>query len=325
MGAAVPFELWTKIFPSPSKNPATHSSALDISCLLSSPVLFICFYGQVLTIPGLFLPRPSELLGYLGKTFPPLSPFINWFLLFPPGDFPPGPAWGCWFINLFYLFEFFIALMILYFIIWPLVSWAQRYLQNIYQLWVAWRAGWIAHRADVEYYDEVRLLQIDTAIRGQMLREMRLRASASTAGAAAPRINSELIGADIEQGMHQEPQIDMRRHYHQDPAANQMVFELEKSIGADLDAIAAANERLCERLGVTGSAPVAPQQAGARQPRVIVMPQAWQRVTALLQIPPELTPAFVSAQMQRRQMADALILPGMDMLFGSNSDQQRHS
>jgi hypothetical protein len=283
---------------------------------------------SIILILGLFLPRPSELLGYLGKTFPPLSPFINWFLLFPPGDFPPGPAWGCWFINLFYLFEFFIALMILYFIIWPLVSWAQRYFMNLYTLWVAWRAGWIAHRADVEYYDEVRLMQIDTAIRGQMLREMRLSSNASGGAMGAPRINSELIGADLEQGRHQEPQIDMRRHYHQDPAANQMVFELEKSIGADLDAIAAANARLCTRLGVTGRAPVAQQPAGggaARQPRVIVMPQAWQRVTALLQIPPELTPAFISAQVQRRQMADAMILPGMDMLFGSNSDQQRQS
>ena len=91
-------------------NPACQPTWKSTGCLLCwdgvynaiQEIRFSIYFLDLLSIIfifGIFTPRPSELIGYLGEEFPPLKPLVNLILIYPVGTFPDGQQWGCYFIN----------------------------------------------------------------------------------------------------------------------------------------------------------------------------------------------------------------------------------
>lgn len=82
-------------------------------------------------------------------------------LIYPPGTFPNGAAWGCFFINLYYLWLGVIFFLFLYYVGDPLFQWLRRSYQAYFALVQSFRLRIAARRAIMEQFDEALLTNIE--------------------------------------------------------------------------------------------------------------------------------------------------------------------
>ena len=288
-------------------------------------IYFLDIIWRILIL-GIFLPDPSEWLGYLGKVFPPLSPFINWFLLYPVGSTPPGQAFACFFINLIYLAELIAVLLFAYYILSPLWSFARRQYTALYLLIIGFKAQ-LALRMDYMIQTNESILmnikrttrdayrkQLADSSRSQALISSSLGERARSGGdperdaaeiytqeqtAASPSGNSRRITSDM-----------LRKLSHDDPRSANAIIDLQSQIEKKRTLIARQLMDLGERIGVTPESIYRDAYKPSKTARFMgpdnarKMQQRWQRITELIQVPVEYTPSFASARVKaedRRQ------------------------
>lgn len=216
-------------------------------------------------------------------------------LIYDVGVFPNGTAWGCFFINLFYLYEGFIALLIIYYIIDPLWKWAQRTYRSYYTLVIAFRLKIAARREFIEQWDEALLASIDNSYHSVDRKRSRIK----HAGYGA-RIQSELIGADIETaGVPQAIETPLaasdsgqRRfdRYRMSGASREQILALTALEMENEERRAKIAEKLDSLVDKMGAHITQEDEEDPRhhnRGRVI-----WNRVTSVIQMPFQVTPAF---------------------------------
>jgi hypothetical protein len=265
---------------------------------------------------GIFFPAPSEWLGYLGKVFPPFRPLVNWFLLYPPGVFPNGQAFACFFINLIYLFELILLLLIAYYIVNPLFQFLRRQYWALWQLVVGINFGIARRREYMMFFNESLLARQKaefTQIYKQKLadksRAMHIGDELGGGGAAkdtesADRLSELHANTSIGTGIDSAVLRDL---IYKDPGMANKVIGLTNSIEEKTTLIRSRIDEMATRLGITDQEVARNFSPQKKRPVWISrMHRSWQRVTSLMHIPPELTPSFAEGMIQmhdRKQKA----------------------
>lgn len=257
--------------------------------------------------------------------FPPLSPLVNWFLLYPVGTLPPGQAFACFFINLLYLFELIAFLLFAYYILSPLWQFARRQYTALYLLIIGFQAQ-LALRMDYMIQtNESILMNIKRttrdAYRKQLADASRSQALIGDGIGAKSRGDPERDAADAAQQQQQQAAMaapsgrritsDMlRRLSHEDPRSANAIIDLQSQIEKKRVLIARQLMELGERVGVSPESVYRDAYKPSKTERFMgpdnsrKMQQRWQRITELIQVPVEYTPSFASARVKaedRRQ------------------------
>lgn len=284
-------------------------------------IYFLDIIWKILIV-GIFLPAPSEWLGYLAKVFPPLSPFINWFLLYPPGTFPNGQAFACFFINLIYLFELILLFLIAYYIIDPIIEYIRRQYEALYLLIVGFRAEAALRMNYMIDANESILMNIKYNTR-RIYRQKLAEASRSSMPINAP------LGSDPEGGAHHDAQYHIgapmstldyppgldaglfRRLLSEDPAAANSIMDLQAQIEEKKQRITSRLTALGDRLAISRESiyrdyhhKQSSEMIGSELARGAY--RRWQRATELIQLPVEFTLSYAT---ERARQAEKSHLP----------------
>ena len=275
----------------------------------------IYFFDLVwkILIFGIFFPAPSEWLGYLGKVFPPFGPIVNWFLLYPAGSFPNGQAFACFFINLIYLFEFILLLLIAYYILNPLWQWARRQYQAAWILIVGLNAGIAKRREFMMFFNGMYLARQKaefTQIYKQKLsdksralyigEELGDRQDPESADRASELHINTSIGSGVDSAA-------LRNLIYKDPGMANRMIGLTNSIEEKTTRIRERLDDMAGRLGITDQEVLRTfDPTKKRRVWVTRMHKSWQRVSSLMYMPPELTPSYAEGMIKmqdRKQKA----------------------
>lgn len=267
---------------------------------------------SIILIFGIFTPRPSEYIGYLGKIFPPLSPIVDMVLIYEPGYFPNGQQWACYFINFFYLYEGFIALLIVYYIIDPLWEWLLRSYRAYQSLIMVYRMRIMERRQAMEMFDEALLGSISASY--SILK--RKRDHTNWSSYAMPR--ETMIGDQqqetrvrVEYPTRSESTaeyIKKRRMAEENQREIVQLTRYEMETEKLRKEIAASMDELANSLGAKYSHDN--DQSASRKRKAV---KVWQFVTSVFQIPFQATPVYTQ-QLDRhhRRMHEQMAPPGAE-------------
>ena len=274
------------------------------------------------------MPDPSEWLGYvyhsfhvpflithryLGKVFPPLSPFVDWFLLYPVGAVPPGQAFACFFINLIYLFQLIAVLLIAYYIINPLWQFMRRQYTALYLLITGFRAQLAARMDYMIQTNESILMNIKRSTREAYRRQLAdgSRSSNLINEAMGDRRDPERDSVDAQDQQQSLPMMQrritsemLRKLSHDDPQSATAIIDLQSQIEKKRIRIAKQLMDLGERVGVNPDSIFSEMYKPSRTERFMghdnarKMQQRWQKITSLIQVPVEYTPSFSAARVK---------------------------
>ena len=257
-------------------------------------------------VVGFFVPAPSEWIGYIGKVIPVLRPLTDWLLLYPPGEFPNGQAFACFFINLIYLFEFILILLIAYYIVNPLWQFARRQYWALWQLVVGIRFGLAARRDYAMFFNESYLARQKAEFREVYRRKLIARSRALNIGAEMggggggdedpeqqadepePHITSPIVTGMDSATLH--------RLMNEDPATASAIIDLNSEIERRSAQIQERLDRIGSRLGITDEEVTKTFAPHKKRPVWKTrMNRSWQRVTSVMHMPAELTPSYIEA------------------------------
>lgn len=285
-------------------NPACEPTWKSTDCILCwegvyntiQEFRFSLYFLDLLTIIfifGIFVPRPTEWIGYLGKIFPPLSPIVDLILIYPAGYFPNGQQWACYFINFFYLYEGFIALLIVYYIIDPLWEWFMRSFRSFQALVVVYRLRLAERRQSMEMFDEALLASVNNHYAAAKSR--RERNSWGSYSFIRSEIGDGHVSIKLDGARRTEstsPYIDRHRIAEENQELMIEYTRLEMEVEEKRQRISKRMQVLAAKIG----AQIIPgEDTPSRQRK---SSKIWQFVTSALQMPFQTTPMF-SRHLQR--------------------------
>jgi hypothetical protein len=242
---------------------------------------------------GIFVPVPSELLATLGERFPPINWLVKIILLLPPGKQPSGEQWACWFEYSFYLMLGFDGALCIYYC-WPLLLWLGEDIIIGYDIYLTFNASLVWRRQAMENYDEALLSTAHAEVQTLQARRARTmlfqngpRPKPPDSSSLMPRIGDE-IALEMEPLVRPPKPAPRKRPL----TPEGQLYEIQKIQfeSANQDRYEQLVEQ-CNRLAeMLGAAPAADEMNPALQGR---RARIWDRVTSALQIPMQLTPAYL--------------------------------
>jgi len=238
-------------------------------------IIFDALFGDLLGFRFL----PSELLGMLGQSFPPLGFFINLWLIYPVGETPPFTAYACFIRYFWSAWLFAVVFFFYYYLLAWLVAWAQRSFYLKLAWWTSTRMRWATYRSLLEEADERLLRQMKANYYAQVSRTQ------STIKVPDPAISGN-TAALVEAGL-MEPRVKRP----QVTAANQAdlveLTEMERELEQLRNTLVGNLNRLASLLGIDEFNPHVhtPEQESESH-------QRWHESTALFHVPYYMTPSY---------------------------------